>query len=193
MKLLHIDSGIQGDASASRILSAAIVGRLRALDPNLTYSYRDLVADPLPHLTLEAFAAQPSQDALAEFQAADTVVIGAGMYNFTIPTQLKTWIDRILVAGQTFRYGAGGVEGLAGGKRVIVALARGGLYGEGAPAAALEHAETYLRGVLAFIGIGAPEFVIAEGLALGDEARSAALNGALAHVNRIADRELEAA
>lgn len=193
MKLLHIDSGIQGDTSASRILSAAIVRQLRAIHPELTHSYRDLVADPLPHLTLEAFAAAPSQDALAEFQAADTVVIGAGMYNFTIPTQLKAWIDRILVAGQTFRYGANGPEGLAGGKRVIVALARGGHYGEGAPAAPFEHAETYLRGVLAFIGIAAPEFVIAEGLAMGDEVRSAALNGALESASRITVRELEAA
>ena len=193
MKLLHIDSAINGDASASRILSAAIVGRLRALDPDLAYSYRDLVADALPHLTLDAFAAPQSQDVLAEFQAADTVVIGAGMYNFTVPSQLKAWIDRILVAGQTFRYGAGGVEGLAGGKRVIVALARGGVYGEGAPAAALEHAETYLRGILAFIGIATPEFVIAEGLALGDQARNAALDDALAHANRVASRELEPA
>ena len=175
MQLLHIDSSIQGDLSASRAITASVVDHIRAGKPDLAVVRRDLVAEPLPHLTLDAMG---GGDVLEEFLASQIVVIGAGMYNFTIPSQLKAWIDRILVAGKTFRYGAEGPEGLAGDKRVIVVLARGGAYGEGAPAAALEHAETYLKGVLAFIGIKAPEFVVAEGLAFGDEARHAAISGA---------------
>ena len=179
MKLLHLDSSIQGDASASRAISASVVNTLRAERPDLEIAYRDLAAAPVSHLTLDAFAGAQAQEIMEEFLAADTVVIGAALYNFTIPSQLKAWIDRILVAGRTFRYGENGPEGLAGGKRVIVALARGGLYGPGSPAAAMEHAETYLRGVLAFIGVRDPEFIIAEGLALGDDARKAAVAGAL--------------
>jgi FMN-dependent NADH-azoreductase len=192
MKLLHLDSGIQGDASVSRIVSAAIVRQLRAEQADLDYSYRDLVADPLPHLTLDAFATPEAQQVLAEFQAADVVVIGVSMYNFTVPSQLKAWIDRILVAGQTFRYTAEGPEGLAGGKRVIIALARGGVYSEG-PAAAMEHAETYLRGVLGFMGITAPEFITAEGQALGPDARKAVLDAALERAGSVSLYELEAA
>jgi FMN-dependent NADH-azoreductase len=114
-------------------------------------------------------------------------VIGAPMYNFTLPTQLKAWLDRVLIAGETFRYTAEGPEGLAGGKRVIVALARGGYYGADAPARALEHLETYLRGAFGFIGIE-PEFVIAEGIAVGPEAREAALAQALAQADGSAFR-----
>jgi len=106
------------------------------------------------------------------------VVIGAPMYNFTLPTQLKAWLDRILVAGKTFRYTETGPEGLAGGKRVIVALARGGFYDAGSPAASLEHLETYLRGVFNFIGIE-PEFVAADGLAVGPEQRESSVRQAL--------------
>jgi FMN-dependent NADH-azoreductase len=107
------------------------------------------------------------------------VVIGAPMYNFTIPTQLKAWLDRILVAGKTFRYTEKGPEGLAGGKRVIVVVSRGGVYGAGTPAAAAEHAETYLRLVLGFVGIAEPEFIVAEGIALGADQRAEALRGGL--------------
>jgi FMN-dependent NADH-azoreductase len=107
------------------------------------------------------------------------------MYNFTLPTQLKAWIDRIIVAGKTFQYTANGPEGLAKGKRVIIALARGGFYGENSPAASLEHLETYLRGVFNFIGID-PEFVIADGLAVSPEQREASLNEAQGHTLRLA-------
>lgn len=177
MTILHIDSAITGENSASRELSAAIVAELAArADARVTY--RDLAAEPLPHLTLPAFGAEDSQAALAEFKAADTVVIGAPMYNFTISSQLKAWIDRLLVAGETFRYTESGSEGLAGGKRVIVAVARGGLYGEGTPLRAIEHAERYLTDVFAFIGITDVEFVIAEGLNYGPEARAAGVAAA---------------
>jgi len=122
---------------------------------------------------------------LDEFLAAGTVVIGAPMYNFTLPSQLKAWIDRILVAGKTFRYTADGPEGLAGGKRVIVALARGGIYSEGSPAASLEHLESYLEGVFNFIGIE-PEFVAADGLNISPEQKDASVKAALGETLRLA-------
>jgi FMN-dependent NADH-azoreductase len=133
-------------------------------------------------LTLDAFA---DTSVLDEFFAADTIVIGAPMYNFTLPTQLKSWIDRIVIAGKTFQYGANGPEGLAKGKRVIIALARGGFYNEGSPAAALEHLETYLRGVFNFIGIE-PEFVVADGLAIGPEQRDVSIQQALGDTVKLA-------
>lgn len=176
MTILHIDSAITGEFSASRELSAAIVRELIAADPRAQVTYRDLAAEPLSHLTLPAFAEEDSQEALAQFKAAGTVVIGAPMYNFTIPSQLKAWLDRILVAGETFRYTeTGAVEGLAGAKRVIVAVARGGLYGEGSDLRAIEHAERYLSTVFAFIGIPHVEFVVAEGLKISDEVRASAV------------------
>ncbi|TCK29025.1 FMN-dependent NADH-azoreductase [Ancylobacter aquaticus] len=187
LALLHLDSSILGDHSVSRQVSAAIVARLTAADPSLAVLYRDLAADPLPHATPASMPADhplsggkgdgASQQALDDFRAADIVVIGAPMYNFSIPTQLRAWIDRILVPGKTFAYGDGGkVTGLAAGKRVIVALARGGFYADPAFAVAAEHAETYLRWVFGFIGI-TPEFIIADGIAAGQ--REAALESAM--------------
>ena len=182
MTILHIDASINGENSASRVISKALVDQLRASDPGANVVVRDLVTEPLPHLTLEAFA---DSSILEEFLAADTIVIGAPMYNFTLPTQLKAWIDRILVAGKTFRYTANGPEGLATGKRVIIGLARGGFYDEKSPAAALEHLETYLRGIFNFIGIE-PEFVAADGLAIGPEQRESAISAALGQTVRLA-------
>ncbi len=194
MKLLHIDASILGANSASRQVSGAVVDKLRAATPGLEVVYRDLAAQPLSHLSGAHLAAgqgatpeSPSlRDdvaaggaALDEFLAADIVVIGAPMYNFTLPSQLKAWIDRIVVAGKTFRYGAGGAEGLAGSKRVIIAISRGGFYGADTPAAALEHLETYLRAVFAFIGVIDLEIIVAEGLQIGAEQREKAMRGAL--------------
>ena len=167
MTILHIDSSINGENSASRAITPLDRRPAHGRSRGEEIVYRDLAAEPLPHLTLDAFA---DTSVLDEFLAADTVVIGAPMYNFTLPTQLKAWIDRIVVAGKTFRYTENGPEGLAGGKRVIIALARGGFYSEGSPAAALEHLESYLRGVFNFIGVE-PEFVAADGLAIGPEQR----------------------
>lgn len=184
MKLLHIDSSILGANSVSRSISTAVVERLRLATPGLEVVARDLAAEPLPHLLPAALGIGGTPDAesqavLREFLEADTVVIGAPMYNFTIPTQLKAWLDRILVAGKTFRYTEAGPEGLAGGKRVIVVVSRGGFYGAGTPAAAAEHAETYLRLVLGFVGMTDPEFIVAEGIGLGPDQRAAALQGGL--------------
>jgi FMN-dependent NADH-azoreductase len=193
MKLLHIDSSVLGPHSVSRQVSAAIVDRLRQATPALDLSYRDLTQTPLEHLSgthLAAAQGAPAPTDLApdlaaskavldEFLAADIVVIGAPMYNFTIPSQLKAWIDRILVPGKTFKYDANGPEGLAGNKRVIVAISRGGFYGAGTPAAAGEHLETYLRWVFGFIGITSPEFIFADGIQVGPEHREKALASAL--------------
>lgn len=182
MTILHIDSSINLESSATRVISKSIVDQLKAARPSEQVVYRDLVADPLPHLTLGAFA---DTTVLDEFLGADTIVIGAPMYNFTLPSQLKAWIDRLAVAGKTFRYTANGPEGLVKGKRLIVAIARGGIYSEGSPAAAFEHLETYLRGVFKLVGIE-PEFVIAEGLNLSSEKRESALSQALGETLRLA-------
>ena len=197
MKLLHIDSSILREGSASRRLSAAIVAAFAQAAPDLEIVRRDLDVDPIPHLDSRrlptvrpANAPQgatgvPDPDgasALEEFLAADIVVIGAPMYNFTIPSQLKAWIDRILIAGKTFRYSEAGPVGLAGGKRVIIASSRGGLYAPGMPFAANDFQEQYLRAVFAFIGVEDVEIVRAEGLALGPEQRDAAVQAALASV-----------
>ncbi len=195
MKLLHIDSSILGEHSVSRQLSAAAVARLRQSTPGLSVSTRDLNAAPLGHLSGAHLAAgqgvvpasaaiqtdiAAGTAALEEFLAADIVVIGASMYNFGVPSQLKAWIDRILIAGKTFKYTAtGSVEGLAAGKRVIIAIARGGFYGAGSPAAAAEHVETYLRAVFGFIGIPDVEIIAADGIATGPEQREKALASAL--------------
>jgi FMN-dependent NADH-azoreductase len=179
--ILHIDSSINGKNSASRAISRSIVEQLRRANPDVETVTRDLVSQPLPHLTERG----QDPEVLDEFLAADTVVIGAPMYNFTLPTQLKAWLDRILVAGATFRYTESGPEGLAGGKRVIVALARGGIYDRGSPAAALEHLETYLTGVFNFIGIE-PEFVAADGLNISAEHREQSIKLALGETVRLA-------
>jgi FMN-dependent NADH-azoreductase len=193
LNLLHIDSSILGPNSVSRKLSAEIVAKLTAGAPDVAVTYRDLAASPLPHLTgAYLMAAQnlegdhePAVKAdvavggvvMKEFLAADTVVIGVGFYNFTVPSQLKAWIDRIVIVGQTFRYGADGrPEGLVSGKRVILAIARGGFYG--APAAPFEHAETYLRAVFGFLGVTNLDVVTAEGLAVGPEQREKSISSA---------------
>jgi FMN-dependent NADH-azoreductase len=182
MKLLHIDSSALGGYSVSRQLTADIVAELKRVTPNLAIHYHDLAAQPLPHWTPVADASDPAAvlgtEMLEEFLAADVVVIGAPMYNFAISSQLKAWLDRILVAGKTFRYTANGPEGLAGGKRVIVASSRGGFYGKDTPAAAMDFQEPYLRAAFAFIGINEVEFVRAEGIAIGDEQKAAALKSA---------------
>jgi FMN-dependent NADH-azoreductase len=185
MRLLHIDSSILGGNSVSRGLTAEIVAAQTKRTPGVEITYRDLAADPLLHLSGGHLAAaqaanvpQPNplekdlesgQAALAEFLAADVVVVGAPMYNFTIPSQLKAWIDRLAVAGKTFSYGADGPKGLAGGKRVIVASSRGGVYGAQTPSAFLDHQETYLRSVFGFFGITDLTFIRAEGVAVADQ------------------------
>jgi len=200
MKLLHVDASILGQGSVSRQVSAAIVENLVKADPGLTVVYRDLTADPLPHLTpgnlpgahpLSALAPdnsaerRASEAVLDEFLAADIVVIGAPMYNFAVPSQLKAWIDRLLVPGKTFTYGETGPVGLADDKRVILAISRGNIYGDESPNAAAEHAEAWLRTTFQFIGVQ-PEVIIAEGVQRGPDVRAAAIDTALETALRLA-------
>jgi FMN-dependent NADH-azoreductase len=196
MKLLHIDSSISGEGSVSRQLSAAIVGEFKRVTPGIEVIRRDLNAEPIPHLDSrrlptvrpanapEGATGVPDPDgarALDEFLAAEVVVIGAPMYNFTVPSQLKAWIDRILIAGKTFRYSETGPVGLAGDKRVIIASSRGGLYAPGMPFEANDFQERYLHAIFAFIGVDI-EIIRAEGLALGAEQRETAIQGGVAAV-----------
>lgn len=196
MKLLHLDSSALGGHSISRQLTADIVAQLRSQTPELDVQYRDLAAQPLPHWAPVADASDPvavlGNHMLEEFQAADIVVIGAPMYNFSISSQLKAWIDRVVVAGKTFQYTANGPQGLAGGKRVIIASSRGGSYHNG-PYAVMDFQESYLRSVLGFIGITQVEFVRAEGLAVGDEQKAAAMTSARTAIAGLTTQLAEAA
>lgn len=198
MKLLHIDSSALGANSATRELGAAIVARWQAEVPGLSTEYRDLDSDPVPHLTgaslagADPAAAAESERVLQQFLDADIVVLGAPMYNFSIPSTLKAWIDRVAVAGKTFRYTAEGPEGLAKGKRMIVASARGGLH-SGAPS---DFQEPYLRFLFGFLGITDIEFIRAEGIAMSPQHRSDALAAAHAAIGEqatVGELVLEAA
>ena len=198
MNLLHLDSSILGRNSVSRSLSAATVAHLLMATPDLKVTYRDLAVDPVPHLSGAYLAAaqaaegqhEPalqhdlalSNKVLEEFLAADTVVIGVAFYNFTISTQLKAWIDRILIAGKTFRYTEKGPEGLAGAKRVVLAVSRGGFYGPGTPTETAEHGVSYLKTALGFIGIYHPVVITADGIAIGPEQREASVASALQQI-----------
>ncbi|OLU27798.1 FMN-dependent NADH-azoreductase [Pseudomonas sp. PA15(2017)] len=196
MKLLHLDSSILGDASASRQLSAAVTEAWKNSQAGVQVIYRDLASDALSHFSAASLvaggtpaelrdAAQAHEVALAEatleeFLAADAIVIGAPMYNFTIPTQLKAWIDRIAVAGKTFAYDENGPKGLAGGKKVVIASTAGGIH---AGQASGQAHEDYLILVLRFLGITDIEVVRAEGLAYGEEPKANALRGAHAQID----------
>ena len=189
--MLHIDSAITGANSVSRQLTAQIVAAYQATHPGTQVQYLDLVADAPAHLTMDALAprtgqtdglseAQVRENAVSErlvsqFLASDVVVIGAPFYNFSIPTQLKAWIDRIAQPGRTFHYTANGPEGLAKGKTVIIASSRGGVYSTSEGGQAMEHQESYLKVVLGFFGVTDVRFVRAEGVAMGEAAKAQAL------------------
>jgi FMN-dependent NADH-azoreductase len=199
MKLLHIDTSIHpAGGSLSREMSRAVVERLRNEIPDLEVLYRDLAREPLPHLSAAVFGAiagdadlagldkttlkdvAASKAAMEEFLAADIILLGVPLYNLSVPSSLRAWIDRIVVFGKTFRYaGPNQPVGLASGKRVIVTLARGGTYADGSPTAQYEHAENYLRSVFWLIGINDVEFVIAEGVAFSPESHETARKNAL--------------
>ncbi|MFC7518551.1 FMN-dependent NADH-azoreductase [Herbaspirillum sp. GCM10030257] len=189
--ILVINSSASGDASVSRLLVADIVQRLVDLHPQARLTYRDVGEDPVPHLTPATLAgvrgvAQSeaehatrtlSDRLIAELQAADLVVIGAPMYNFSIPSTLRTWFDHVLRPRVTFSYGADGPEGQLKGKHAIVVEARGGLYSEG-PAQTIDFQEPYIRQLLGFMGITDVSFIHAEKIGFGPEAREAALASA---------------
>lgn len=194
-QLLHIDSSILGGNSVSRQLTAQIVASWRAAHPATEVSYLDLAVETPNHFSADAmgFRLPPSSEQLSEVQkrenaisealvlqflAADVLVIGAPLYNFSIPTQLKAWIDRIAQVGRTFKYTDKGAVGLAGGKTVIVASTRGGVYSTSDAGNAMEHQESYLKTIFGFFGVTDVRFVRAEGLGMGEAAKTAALASA---------------
>jgi FMN-dependent NADH-azoreductase len=199
--ILHIDSSVRSTGSLTRQLGGEYIAKLKAANPAANVVTRDLAANPLPHLTeqvigayftpaeqrnAEQAAAIKTSDALVdELLAADTIVIGAPMYNFSVTSGLKAWIDHVARAGRTFQYGANGIQGLVTGKKVVVFVASGGVYSEG-PAAAYDHITTYLRAVLGFLGLTDVTFIVAEGVAMGEEAVANALAKNRAQIDAIA-------
>ena len=190
MQLLHVDSAITGDQSVSRQLTARTVAAWQAAHPGTTVQYLDLAQQAPSHLSAQSLGFRTGQAAATEvernenalsealvsqFLASDVIVIGAPLYNFSIPSQLKAWIDRLAQAGRTFKYTDKGPVGLAGGKTVIVASTRGGVYSTSEGGQAMEHQESYLKVVFGFFGITDVRFVRAEGLAMGDAAKAQAL------------------
>ena len=201
--LLVINSSAAGRDSVSRVLVADAVSKLLEADPAVHVTHRDLGENPPPHLISQTlngvrgtattdteFAARRLSDELiGELKAADTIVIGAPMYNFSVPTTLRAWFDHVLRAGVTFKYVDGAVRGLLGGKRVIVIESRGGMYSEG-PAQAIDFQEPYLRHLLGFIGITDVTFVRAEKIGYGPDARTAAIEDAKAQISEVVHAEL---
>ncbi|MFZ3140394.1 FMN-dependent NADH-azoreductase [Polaromonas sp.] len=198
-KLLHIDSSILGSNSVSRQLTAQIVASWRAAHPATEVSYLDLAMDAPSHLSAESMGfrlpagtadlseVQQRENAISEalvsqFLAADVVVMGAPLYNFSIPSQLKAWIDRVVQVDRTFKYTDKGPIGLAGGKTIIVASTRGGMYSTSDAGNAMEHQESYLKTVFGFLGVTDVRIVRAEGLAMGEAAKAAALAAAHAEI-----------
>ncbi len=194
MKLLHIDSSVLADSSVSRKLTAQIVAEWSANHAGTTVDYLDLATQAPSHLSADSLGfrlaqgadlsdVQKTENAISEalvqqFLAADVIVVGAPLYNFSIPSQLKAWIDRVAQVGRTFQYTATGPVGLAGGKTVIVASTRGGMYSTSEGGRAMEHQESYLQTVFGFFGVTDVRIVRAEGLAMGDAGRAQALASA---------------
>ena len=203
MKLLHIDSSALGQNSVSRQLTAQIVAKWKAGHAGTEVDYLDLAANPPSHLSADSLgfrmppgAQEPdetqrrenavSEALVSQFLAADVVVLGAPMYNFAIPSQLKAWIDRVAQVGRTFKYTEKGPQGLAGGKTVIVASARGGMYSTTEGGRALEHQESYLQAIFGFLGVTDIRLVRAEGLAMGEPQRSKAIAAAELDIRALA-------
>lgn len=194
MKVLHIDASILSDNSVSRQLTRTIVAEWQAQHPGTTVDYLDLAAEAPSHLSAESLGfrmpatatltdAQRRENAVSEalvsqFLAADVIVVGAPLYNFSIPSQLKAWIDRVAQVGRTFKYTETGPVGLAGGKTVIVASTRGGVYSTSEGGRAMEHQESYLQTVFGFFGITDVRYVRAEGVAMGEAKKAEALDSA---------------
>ena len=197
MKILHLDSSVTGANSVSRPLTQAAADRLKSANPGAEYIYRDLAKDSLRHYTavLRNYGADAPESTseqkaeletgkliLEEFLSADTILIGAPMYNFGVPSQLKAWIDLSSVPGTTFKYGANGPEGQCGGKKVIVISTRGGIYGPGSPFEPFDHQQKYLKDIFTFLGVTDISTITAEGVAYGPEKAEAAVSGAKAQI-----------
>ena len=200
MQILHIDSAITGSNSVTRELTADIVASLKQAHPEASVDYLDLAVHAPSHLNAQSIGFRTGQAAqteierkenaisealVSQFLAADVIVVGAPFYNFTIPTQLKAWFDRLAQAGRTFTYTATGPVGLAGGKKVIVASARGGVYSTSEGGQAMDHQESYLKVIFGFMGITDITIVRAEGVALGADIKTAAVQAAKAQVEQL--------
>lgn len=200
MKILHLDSSVTGEKSVSRPLTQAAAAKLKSLHPDAEYVYRDLVKNTLRHYTavLRLYGEDVSQttdqqkaelesgkEILEEFLSADIVLIGAPMYNFSVPSQLKAWMDLVAVSGKTFRYGASGPEGLCGGKKLIVISSRGGKYGPGSPVETWDHQEQYLRHFFTFLGVKDFTVIRAEGVAMGPEKAAEAVAEAKQQIEQL--------
>ena len=188
MKVLQLDSSILGEASVSRQLTRSVVERLRESRRDVQVVHRELGREPVAHLTPDVLAtrgtaaellnelqnreARLDEELIAELKSADVLVIGAPLYNFTIPTGLKAWIDRIAVVGKTFKYSEKGPEGLVTGKKAVIVATSGGSYA-GSPVDMMHVG--YLKQLLNFIGIIDIEVVRAPGLAIGAEVRAHSL------------------
>jgi FMN-dependent NADH-azoreductase len=199
MNILHIDaSASDSAASHTRRLSSGLVEQLKTVNPGATIVYRDLVADQLPHVDMtirHAWTAENAGDTklaetmsrskalVDELKAADVVVVGSPMYNFTVPSTLKAWVDHVAIAGQTFSYTAEGPRGLLSGK-VYLVLSSGGIYSQG-PFAAYDHLSAYLKAIFNFLGILDVEVIRAEGVAYGPEQDQAAMASAAQTIKAI--------
>jgi FMN-dependent NADH-azoreductase len=196
MKILHIISSPRGEASFSIKLGNSIVEKLKAKYPGSVVKERDLTSTPFPHLEevhLNSFftpvenrtpeqveAVKHSDTAIAEIKDADIIVIGVPLYNFSIHSSLKAWIDHVGRAGHTFRYSATGPEGLVKDKKVYLAVASGGVYSEG-PTAGYDFASPYLKAFLSFLGMTDTTVLRVEGLAVPD-LKDSALEKAIANI-----------
>ncbi|MBS8226426.1 FMN-dependent NADH-azoreductase [Vannielia litorea] len=183
--ILALNSSALGDASVSRQLVQSTLDVLTRAEPDAEVIHRDIGAAPLPHFVADNAVPEPAsaeqkavrartEALIDELKAADTLVIGAPMYNFGIPSTLKAWFDHVLRAGETFRYTEAGPEGLLKGKRAIALITRGGQYSEG-PGTAFDAQEPHLRTLLGFIGITDITVIRAENLAMGPEPREASI------------------
>lgn len=197
MKILQINTAARSEGANSSKLADAISSRLKVKHPEAVLEVRDLAANPHPVLdeaALGALFTPPDQrtpeqaarvaldDALiAQTQSADVIILGVPMYNFGVPVQLKTWIDAIARAGVTFRYTENGPEGLIKGKKVYLALARGGIYRD----TPNDSQVPYLKTVLGFLGMTDIECVYAEGLAMGEEGAVQAFASAEAQLDEL--------
>jgi FMN-dependent NADH-azoreductase len=201
MKILHIDSSVTGAISVSRPLTKETTAKLLANNPGAEVVYRDLVGEPLSHYTAvlrvhgadfvvttpaQKLELEMGEEILTEFLSADIVVVGAPMYNFNIPSQLKAWIDLLCVAGKTFTYSSAGPAGLCGGKRIIIVSARGGLYGAGSNNTQADFQENYLKLVFGFLGVTDIEVIRAEGVAYGPDKAAEAIASAKQQIAALA-------
>ncbi len=200
--LLFVTASLMGDKSQSRQVASDYVAAARTAHPGLKVVERHLTPDNIPHLGMDALAGfgagadarTPAQTAavafadsiIEEVEAADTIVIAVPMYNFSVPSTLKAWLDHVARAGRTFKYSANGPEGQLKGKRVVVVESRGGFYTGDSPAKGMDFQEPYLRAFFGFLGITDVSFVQVEGQAIGPDVAAKGLAAAKTAVTRLA-------